>query len=76
MPSAETDSRGGRSEGSKTPSGRPIPAPRIPEPIIAIDDAGDDLQINDAFASTSITLTYDDNGNLTADGIFKFVYDA
>ena len=47
--------------------------------------------IDDAFASTSMTLTYDDTldirdpkrpgrkgqaGNLTADGIFKFVYDA
>ena len=41
-----------------------------------IDDDGDDLQIDDNFASTSITLTYDDNGKLTADGIFKFVYDA
>ncbi|MCG3129272.1 MAG: hypothetical protein CHACPFDD_04193 [Phycisphaerae bacterium] len=41
-----------------------------------IDDAGDDIQIDDDFASSAMTLTYDDNGNLTDDGIFKFVYDA
>jgi RHS repeat-associated protein len=41
-----------------------------------IDDAGDDLVINDAFGGTDITPTYDDNGNLTFDGNFKYTYDA
>ena len=41
-----------------------------------IADAGDDVQIDDDFSSTTMSLTYDDNGNLTDDGVFKFVYDA
>ena len=62
--------------GSLNPRTPGPPDPWTPEPLDTIDDAGDDLQISDAFASTSLTLTYDANGNLTADGIFKFVYDA
>ncbi len=38
-------------------------------------DAGE-VQIDDDFANTDVTLVYDDNGNLTDDGIFKYVYDA
>ncbi|MCG3126250.1 MAG: hypothetical protein CHACPFDD_01080 [Phycisphaerae bacterium] len=41
-----------------------------------IDDGGDSIVINDDFASNSTTLSYDDNGNLTDDGLFKFAYDA
>ncbi|MCG3129245.1 MAG: hypothetical protein CHACPFDD_04166 [Phycisphaerae bacterium] len=41
-----------------------------------IDDGGDSLVINDDFASNATTLSYDDNGSLTDDGVFKFVYDA
>ena len=41
-----------------------------------IDDAGDDVQIDDDFSSTTMSLSYDDNGNLTDDGLFKYVYDA
>lgn len=38
-------------------------------------DAGDDVEIDDDFSSNSITLAYDNNGNLTDDGVFKYVYD-
>ncbi|MCG3125607.1 MAG: hypothetical protein CHACPFDD_00432 [Phycisphaerae bacterium] len=41
-----------------------------------LDDGGDSLVINDDFASNATTLSYDDNGSLTDDGIFKFAYDA
>ena len=41
-----------------------------------IDDAGDDVEIDDDFSSTTMSLTYDNNGNLTDDGLFKFAYDA
>ena len=41
-----------------------------------IADAGDDVEIDDDFSSTTMSLTYDDNGNLTDDGLFKYVYDA
>ena len=41
-----------------------------------IADAGDDVQIDDDFSSTTMSLSYDDNGNLTDDGLFKYVYDA
>ena len=41
-----------------------------------IADAGDDVQIDDDFSSTTMSLSYDDNGNLTDDGIFEYVYDA
>ncbi|MCG3126249.1 MAG: hypothetical protein CHACPFDD_01079 [Phycisphaerae bacterium] len=41
-----------------------------------LDDAGDSIVINDDFASNATSLSYDDNGNLTDDGVFKFVYDA
>ncbi|MCG3129270.1 MAG: hypothetical protein CHACPFDD_04191 [Phycisphaerae bacterium] len=40
------------------------------------DDSGDSVVINDDFASNTTSLSYDDNGNLTDDGIFKFTYDA
>ena|GEM_PF-6566597 len=40
------------------------------------DDAGDEILISDDFNSAAITLSYDDNGNLTADGIFAYDYDA
>lgn len=41
-----------------------------------IADAGDDLRVSDDFNSTTASLAYDDNGNLTSDGVYKFVYDA
>ena len=41
-----------------------------------IADAGDDVEIDDDFSSTTMSLTYDNNGNLTDDGLFKYVYDA
>jgi hypothetical protein len=41
-----------------------------------IADAGDDILVSDTFASNVISLTYDDNGNLTDDGLFKFTYNA
>jgi len=40
------------------------------------DDVGDVIAIDDDFNSNTITLSYDDNGNLVDDGIFAFVYDA
>ncbi|MFO0839721.1 MAG: RHS repeat-associated core domain-containing protein [Phycisphaerae bacterium] len=40
------------------------------------DDAGDEIVIDDNFNSTTTNLAYDDNGNLTDDGVFKYVYDA
>ena len=43
------------------------------------DDAGgsfNDVVFDDAFASADITPTYDDNGNLTFDGVYKFKCDA
>ena len=39
-------------------------------------DAGDTVLLADDFASNVISLTYDNNGNRTDDGIFQFVYDA
>jgi hypothetical protein len=39
-------------------------------------DAGDYIQIDDDFSSTTLSLTYDNNGNLTDDGVLKYVYDA
>ncbi len=41
-----------------------------------IADAGDDVQVDDNFDSAAISLSYDNNGNLTEDGVFKYVYDA
>ena len=41
-----------------------------------IDDAGDDVVLNEDFGGTSITYTHDDNGNLTDDGRFKYTFDA
>jgi len=41
-----------------------------------IADLGDDIKLSDAFGSTTINLTYDDNGNLTNDGVFDYDYDA
>jgi hypothetical protein len=40
-----------------------------------LDDAGDNLAVNETFGSTTITPTYDHNGNLTFDGTFKYTYD-
>ncbi len=40
-----------------------------------IADAGDDVQVADLFSSNAITLTYDNDGNLTADGLLGYVYD-
>jgi hypothetical protein len=41
-----------------------------------IADAGDDILVSDTFASNVMSLTYDNNGNLTGDGLLSFVYDA
>ena len=49
--------------------------------------AGDDVQVDDDFSTNVITLSYDNTldgawlrqgqaGNLTDDGVLKFVYDA
>jgi len=35
----------------------------------------DELVIHDDFDSAAITLSHDDNGNLTADGVYEYVYD-
>jgi RHS repeat-associated protein len=40
-----------------------------------IADAGDDIQVLDSFDSSVMSLTYDDNGNLTDDGVLRYVYD-
>jgi hypothetical protein len=39
-------------------------------------DAGDDIQVSDDFNSATVSLTYDNNGNLTDDGVLRYVYDA
>ena len=39
-------------------------------------DAGDDIQASDDFGSNVMSLSYDNNGNLTDDGVYHFVYDA
>ena len=41
-----------------------------------IDDPGDDIIYDDDFAGTSISLTHDDNGNLTEGTTHKYTYDA
>ena len=38
-------------------------------------DAGDDLQVSDNFSSNVMSLTYDNNGNPTDDGVLRYVYD-
>ena len=40
------------------------------------DDAIDDTQVSDNFDSNSFNLAYDNNGNLTDDGVYLYVYDA
>jgi RHS repeat-associated protein len=35
----------------------------------------DEVVLHDDFDSTTITLTHDDNGNLTYDGVYEYVYD-
>jgi RHS repeat-associated protein len=39
------------------------------------DGTIDEQQFADDFSSNEVTLTYDDNGNLTYDGVFTYVYD-
>ena len=39
-------------------------------------DVGDDLLMNETFASTSVTVTHDHAGNLVDDGVFVYRYDA
>jgi RHS repeat-associated protein len=41
-----------------------------------IDDAGDDVVVNEDFCSTSATPAYDHAGNLITDAAFVYVYDA
>jgi hypothetical protein len=41
-----------------------------------IDDGGDLVHVSDSFDSNTATLTHDDAGNLTGDGVFSFTYDA
>jgi RHS repeat-associated protein len=41
-----------------------------------IADAGDDILVSDDFNSNQVSLSYDNNGNLTNDGVYKFEYDA
>ncbi|MCK4627330.1 MAG: hypothetical protein KAV00_18605, partial [Phycisphaerae bacterium] len=40
-----------------------------------IDDEGDDLITSNGFGSTALSLTHDNNGNLTDDGMYKYTYD-
>ena len=40
-----------------------------------ITDAGDDIQVSDDFNSNVMTLSYDNNSNLTNDGVYQYVYD-
>jgi YD repeat-containing protein len=40
-----------------------------------IADAGDTIEVSDDFASSGMSLTYDNNGNLTSDGVLQYVYD-
>ncbi len=40
------------------------------------DDVIDEYVVDETFGGTDITPTYDDNGNLTFDGNFKYTYDA
>jgi RHS repeat-associated protein len=40
-----------------------------------IADAGDTIEVSDGFASSGMSLTYDNNGNLTSDGVLQYVYD-
>ena len=41
-----------------------------------IDDAGDQVVINETFGSTSVTVSHDDAGNLIDDGLLDYTYDA
>ncbi|MCH8991812.1 MAG: hypothetical protein IIA44_08720 [Acidobacteria bacterium] len=41
-----------------------------------IDDVGDDLVVDEDFASTSLTVSHDDAGNLINDGTHSNTYDA
>jgi len=38
-------------------------------------DAGDEIQVADSFDSNVVSLSYDNNGNLTNDGVYQYVYD-
>jgi RHS repeat-associated protein len=40
-----------------------------------ITDAGDTIEVADDFTSSSMSLSYDNNGNLTNDGVLQYVYD-
>ncbi len=39
-------------------------------------DSNDTVQVADNFNSSSSSLSYDNNGNLTNDGLYQYVYDA
>jgi hypothetical protein len=39
-------------------------------------DVGKDVVVNEDFGGNTITPTYDNNGNLTYDGTYKYTYDA
>jgi hypothetical protein len=41
-----------------------------------LDPENEGLVVNETFAGTTITPTYDHNGNLTFDGTYKHTYDA
>ncbi len=41
-----------------------------------IADDGDDILVSDDLNSNQVSLSYDNNGNLTNDGVYKFEYDA
>jgi RHS repeat-associated protein len=40
-----------------------------------IADAGDTIEVSDDFTSSGMSLSYDNNGNLTSDGVLQYVYD-
>jgi len=41
-----------------------------------IDDVDDDLVVDEAFSSTSVTVSHDHAGNLIDDGTYRYGYDA
>ncbi len=44
--------------------------------LFRIDEAGDDLVVDEDFASTNVTVSHNDAGNLIDDGIYGYPYDA
>lgn len=49
---------------------------KIDDTTTAMTGTLDDTVVSDDFADTVLTLTQDNNGNLTSDGLYDYVYDA